>query len=246
MVSGQWLRRSALVTSGGFGGSREPRNGVLATEPTGWTDTSIYDLPTPTADGLAPQRERREPKTSRYNSPSGCCSLECIFLCRSHTVTISIHAPYSGGAKSMDPGNMLSQTSPNPNPHTQIQTQAATSSSPPTGSTQFRGSGQQQEYSCVLCKQRKVRCDRGNPCTGCVRAGVSCVPGSRQPYKRRKRVHSQSGSLNETEFSARSRDIYSAPSRSVDSRPAQEESRPQRQAPTFGQYVAYPPPLGCP
>lgn len=130
---------------------------------------------------------------------------------------------------------MIPQTSPNP--HTQIQTQAAaTSSSPPTSSsTQFRGSGQQQEYSCVFCKQRKVRCDRGNPCTGCVRAGVSCVPGSRQPYKRRKRVHSQSGSLNETELSARSRDIYSAPSRSLDNRPAQGQSRPQRQAPTFGQ-----------
>lgn len=126
------------------------------------------------------------------------------------------------------------QTSPTP--QTQIRTQAATSSSPTT-STQFRGPGQQQEYSCVLCKQRKVRCDRANPCTGCVKAGVNCVPGSRQPYKRRKRVHSQSGSLNETDFSAKSRDIHSSPSRSLDSRPAQEELRPQRQAPTFGQYV---------
>lgn len=134
---------------------------------------------------------------------------------------------------------MISQSTPTP--QTQIRTQVAISSSP-NPSTQFRGPGQQQEYSCVLCKQRKVRCDRGNPCTGCLKAGVDCVPGSRQPYKRRKRVHSQGGSLNEADFSAKSRDICSSSSTSLHSRPAQEELRSQRQAPAFGQY-APPPPL---
>lgn len=128
---------------------------------------------------------------------------------------------------------MILQTS---NPRTQVHTQAATSAMPAT-STQYSGPLPQQDYSCVLCKSRKVRCGRGNPCTGCVRAGVNCVPGSRRPYKRRKRAHYQSGSLKNADASARSRDIYSAPLSSLEIRPAQEGSRHHRQAPTFGQYV---------
>lgn len=29
--------------------------------------------------------------------------------------------------------------------------------------------------SCDLCRRRKVKCDRGNPCSSCRRAGVACV-----------------------------------------------------------------------
>jgi len=29
--------------------------------------------------------------------------------------------------------------------------------------------------SCELCRQRKVKCDKGSPCSTCQRAGVSCV-----------------------------------------------------------------------
>lgn len=29
--------------------------------------------------------------------------------------------------------------------------------------------------SCDLCRRRKVKCDRGNPCSHCLRAGVDCV-----------------------------------------------------------------------
>ncbi|CAN8102514.1 unnamed protein product [Discula destructiva] len=106
--------------------------------------------------------------------------------------------------------------------------------SPSSSAAPFRpNTGQQQEYSCLLCKQRKVRCDRANPCSGCVRAGVQCEPGVRQPYKRRKR----NDLLRDEDLPSRSRSD-SISSRALDSRPlaAAEEPRPDRpQVPTFGQ-----------
>ncbi|KAG6024833.1 hypothetical protein E4U41_001679 [Claviceps citrina] len=41
--------------------------------------------------------------------------------------------------------------------------------------------------SCVLCQQRKVRCDRSKPCANCVKAGVDCKVVPPQPPRRRKR-----------------------------------------------------------
>lgn len=40
--------------------------------------------------------------------------------------------------------------------------------------------------SCVLCRQRKVKCDRRQPCSNCVRARASCVhpPGAGRAAKR--------------------------------------------------------------
>lgn len=40
--------------------------------------------------------------------------------------------------------------------------------------------------SCVLCRQRKVKCDRRQPCSNCVRAGANCVhpPGAGRAAKR--------------------------------------------------------------
>jgi hypothetical protein len=32
--------------------------------------------------------------------------------------------------------------------------------------------------ACLLCQQRKVKCDRGFPCANCVRAQVQCVPAT--------------------------------------------------------------------
>jgi hypothetical protein len=48
---------------------------------------------------------------------------------------------------------------------------------------------QTREYSCVLCKKRKVRCDRKYPCSGCVEARVECIAGTRAPYRPRKRAN---------------------------------------------------------
>ena len=42
-------------------------------------------------------------------------------------------------------------------------------------------------HPCVLCQQRKVRCDRNEPCANCTRAGIACIPASTLPPKKRKR-----------------------------------------------------------
>ncbi|KAF3767727.1 hypothetical protein M406DRAFT_226655, partial [Cryphonectria parasitica EP155] len=42
-------------------------------------------------------------------------------------------------------------------------------------------------HSCVLCQQRKVRCDKNKPCANCVKAGVECKVVPPQPPRRRKK-----------------------------------------------------------
>ncbi|RJE27330.1 Transcription factor [Aspergillus sclerotialis] len=39
--------------------------------------------------------------------------------------------------------------------------------------------------ACILCQQRKVRCDRKFPCANCIGAGTQCVPGTLSPRRRR-------------------------------------------------------------
>lgn len=41
--------------------------------------------------------------------------------------------------------------------------------------------------SCVLCQQRKVRCDKSKPCANCVKARVECRVVPPQPPRRRKK-----------------------------------------------------------
>ncbi|KAL4868377.1 hypothetical protein BDV12DRAFT_102825 [Aspergillus spectabilis] len=41
--------------------------------------------------------------------------------------------------------------------------------------------------SCVLCQQRKVRCDRTVPCANCVKSKAQCVPGHLIPRRRKRR-----------------------------------------------------------
>jgi hypothetical protein len=40
--------------------------------------------------------------------------------------------------------------------------------------------------ACVLCQQRKVKCDRTFPCSNCIKHGTQCVPAT-QPRPRRRR-----------------------------------------------------------
>lgn len=42
-------------------------------------------------------------------------------------------------------------------------------------------------HSCVLCQQRKVRCDKNKPCANCLKAGVECTVVAPQPPRRRKK-----------------------------------------------------------
>jgi len=44
-----------------------------------------------------------------------------------------------------------------------------------------------QKYSCALCKERKIKCDRTEPCVACTKAGVTCIFRAPDPPKRRKR-----------------------------------------------------------
>lgn len=41
--------------------------------------------------------------------------------------------------------------------------------------------------SCVLCQQRKVRCDKNKPCANCVKAKAECRVVPPQPRRRRKK-----------------------------------------------------------
>lgn len=42
-------------------------------------------------------------------------------------------------------------------------------------------------HSCVLCQQRKVRCDKQKPCANCLKAQVECRVVPPQPPRRRKK-----------------------------------------------------------
>ncbi|KAI1356415.1 hypothetical protein F5Y01DRAFT_267266 [Xylaria sp. FL0043] len=58
-----------------------------------------------------------------------------------------------------------------------------------TSNSQAAQPAQQQPThlrSCVLCRQRKVKCDRRQPCSNCIRAGSNCVhpPGAGRAAKR--------------------------------------------------------------
>lgn len=61
----------------------------------------------------------------------------------------------------------VSPPSPIPNPHDGLQSR--------------------KKHPCVLCQQRKVKCDRNDPCANCVKALVECVSPSTLPPRRRKK-----------------------------------------------------------
>lgn len=44
-----------------------------------------------------------------------------------------------------------------------------------------------RKHSCTLCQQRKVRCDRQEPCINCTKAQVECIFREPAPVQRRKR-----------------------------------------------------------
>lgn len=45
----------------------------------------------------------------------------------------------------------------------------------------------QRTLACVLCQQRKIKCDRKFPCSNCTKAHVQCVPQSLHQRKRKRR-----------------------------------------------------------
>ena len=59
--------------------------------------------------------------------------------------------------------------------------------SPPAAASSRSIVKPQRVLACVLCQQRKVKCDRKVPCASCVRAGAQCVPATLAPRQRRRR-----------------------------------------------------------
>src|SRR2546423_4538400 len=47
--------------------------------------------------------------------------------------------------------------------------------------------GSTRTHACVLCQQRKVKCSRESPCSGCVKSRIECVYRDPPPPRRRKR-----------------------------------------------------------
>lgn len=44
-----------------------------------------------------------------------------------------------------------------------------------------------RKHPCILCAQRKVKCDRNEPCKNCVKMGVECVSAATLPPRKIKR-----------------------------------------------------------
>lgn len=45
----------------------------------------------------------------------------------------------------------------------------------------------QRVLACVLCQQRKIKCDRRFPCANCVKGKAVCVPATQNTRQRRRR-----------------------------------------------------------
>ncbi|OCK73523.1 hypothetical protein K432DRAFT_430544 [Lepidopterella palustris CBS 459.81] len=60
--------------------------------------------------------------------------------------------------------------------------------------------------SCLKCAQRKVRCDKLNPCTNCLHAGVTCVPVERQRLPRGRHRATASSASSSTAVDSDVRD----------------------------------------
>lgn len=49
-----------------------------------------------------------------------------------------------------------------------------------------RVSKSQRVLACVLCQQRKIKCDRKFPCANCVKSRSQCVPATQVSSRRRR------------------------------------------------------------
>lgn len=58
---------------------------------------------------------------------------------------------------------------------------------PEPPSTASRSSKSQRVLACVLCQQRKVKCDRKFPCANCLKLKAECVPSALHPRRRKRR-----------------------------------------------------------
>ncbi|KAF4632699.1 hypothetical protein G7Y89_g5427 [Cudoniella acicularis] len=54
-------------------------------------------------------------------------------------------------------------------------------------STSSQPSKPQRVLACILCQQRKVKCDRKIPCKNCIKSRAQCVPATLAPRQRKRR-----------------------------------------------------------
>lgn len=57
----------------------------------------------------------------------------------------------------------------------------------PDGHTKPATSKRQRVLACVLCQQRKVKCNRQTPCNHCIKSCVGCVPATLATRRRKRR-----------------------------------------------------------
>lgn len=57
----------------------------------------------------------------------------------------------------------------------------------PSTSPASASAGAARAHACVLCQQRKVKCSRETPCSGCVKSRSECIYRDPAPPRRRKR-----------------------------------------------------------
>ena len=50
----------------------------------------------------------------------------------------------------------------------------------------YRPPKPERVLACVLCQQRKVKCDRKFPCNNCIKTKVQCVPAQQMPRRRKR------------------------------------------------------------
>lgn len=69
------------------------------------------------------------------------------------------------------------------------QSAATMSLSPSTpGVSPAAASKPQRVLACMLCQQRKVKCDRKFPCVNCIKSRAQCVPATLAVRRRRRRL----------------------------------------------------------
>ncbi|KAI1211414.1 uncharacterized protein F4807DRAFT_466675 [Annulohypoxylon truncatum] len=61
------------------------------------------------------------------------------------------------------------------------------------------------QLSCELCQKRKVKCDKSNPCSSCVKSDTTCVPIYRKRLPRGRHVHHRPSAITNEEDELRDR-----------------------------------------
>ncbi|KAL8746716.1 MAG: hypothetical protein Q9190_001309 [Brigantiaea leucoxantha] len=84
------------------------------------------------------------------------------------------------------PATVGQDASPNSSGHSNVDNKSRQNTGSPL--TNGNPAPKPNPRSCVTCRKRKVRCDKGHPCANCNRAGIECIfPGpGRAPRRSRK------------------------------------------------------------